>query len=85
MKKKDIIICLFVTLIIAVALSPFASSFPDGLEKVAEQKGFIEKGEKPAVSKITTSLSGLTGTLVVFGLAYGLASLLKKKEHNVKK
>ena len=100
MRKKDIIIGLFVALIIAFAFSPFASSFPDGLEKVAEQKGFIERGAGPAIlkspipdyrwpkivdPKFATSLSGLTGTFVVFGLVYGLAFLLKKKENNIEK
>jgi cobalt/nickel transport protein len=32
-------------LIIAVFISPFASSYPDGLEKVAENLGFIDKAE----------------------------------------
>lgn len=95
MKRKDIFIGLFIALTIALVLSPFASSFPDGLEKVAEQKGFIEKGEGPAVVQspipdytwpgvkhegVATSLSGLLGTLIVFSFAYGTAVLLKKKE-----
>lgn len=32
-------------LIIAMFISPFASSYPDGLEKVAENLGFIDKAE----------------------------------------
>ncbi len=90
MKRKDIFIGLFIALTIALVLSPFASSFPDGLEKVAEQKG-----EGPAVVQspipdytwpgvkhkgLATSLSGLLGTLIVFSFAYGTAVLLKKKE-----
>jgi len=31
-------------LLVALFLSPFASPSPDGLEKVAETKGFSEKG-----------------------------------------
>ncbi len=31
---------------LALIVSPFASSSPDGLEKVAEDKGFIEKAEE---------------------------------------
>ena len=31
-----------ITLIIAVLVSPFASSHPDGLERVAEDHGFID-------------------------------------------
>jgi cobalt/nickel transport protein len=34
-----------VTIVLAVILSPFASPHPDGLERVAENQGFIEKAE----------------------------------------
>ena len=100
MKRRDIIISLFVAVTLAFVFSPFASSSPDGLEKIAEQKGFLEKGEGPAVlkapipdytwprvanKKLATSLSGLVGVLIVFGLTYGLASSLKRKEHKVRK
>lgn len=37
---------LVVALILGVFVSPFASSSPDGLEKVAEDKGFLEKAEE---------------------------------------
>jgi len=96
MKKKDVIIGLVVSLFLAGLVSLFASSFPDGLEKVAENLGFIEKGEvKPSVKspipdyewpglenkKLATSIAGIAGTLIVFGLGYGLAAILKHKEH----
>ncbi|MEW6553972.1 MAG: PDGLE domain-containing protein [Actinomycetota bacterium] len=49
-RKKSIIIFTLAGLAIAVALalvvSPWASSSPDGLEKVAEDKGFIEQAEE---------------------------------------
>jgi cobalt/nickel transport protein len=49
-RKKSILIFTLAGLAIAVALalivSPWASSSPDGLEKVAEDKGFIEKAEE---------------------------------------
>ena len=49
-RKKSIIIFTAAGLAIAVALAlfvaPWASSSPDGLEKVAEDKGFIEKAEE---------------------------------------
>ena len=49
-RKKSILIFTMAGLAIAVALaliiSPWASSSPDGLEKVAEDKGFIEKAEE---------------------------------------
>jgi cobalt/nickel transport protein len=49
-RKKSIYIFIFAGLALALALalivSPWASSSPDGLEKVAEDKGFLEKAEE---------------------------------------
>jgi len=95
MERKDIIIGLLIAIVLAVIFSPFASPWPDGLERVAENKGFLEKGEvKPAVTspvpdyawpgvkneKAATSLAGAAGTLAVFALTYALAKLLKKRK-----
>jgi cobalt/nickel transport protein len=94
MKRRDIIIGVVIALFLAGIISMFASSWPDGLEKVAENKGFLEKGEvEPTVKspvpdyampglkneKLATSIAGIAGTLLVFGLSYGLAILLKRK------
>ena len=50
-KNKHFIMAgLGVSLLLAVFLSPFASSSPDGLERVAEDKGFLEKAEEPSVT-----------------------------------
>ncbi len=35
-----------VALILGIFISPFASESPDGLERVAEDKGFIQKAEE---------------------------------------
>lgn len=81
-------------IIVAACLSPFASSFPDGLEKVAEDKGFLDKGEgKEIISSpipdyalpgvhnegLATSTAGVLGTVLTFGAAYGLGKLVRKK------
>jgi len=39
-------VALLVAVLLAMLISPFASSSPDGLEKVAEDKGFLEKAEE---------------------------------------
>ncbi len=48
--KKSLTIFILAGLALCVALafaiSPFASSSPDGLERVAEDKGFLEKAEE---------------------------------------
>jgi cobalt/nickel transport protein len=94
MKRRDIIIGVVIALFLAGIISMFASSFPDGLEKVAENKGFLEKSEvEPPIKspvpdytmpglkneKLATSIAGIAGTLLVFGVSYGLAILLKRK------
>ena len=39
-------VAVVVALLLAVFVSPWASSSPDGLEKVAEEKGFLKSAEK---------------------------------------
>ena len=86
---------LAVCLALAGLLSPFASSSPDGLERVAKDKGFIEKSEGDPVWKWTplrdyvipgianrrmaTASAGVIGTVIVFGCTYGIARALKRK------
>jgi len=94
MRSKDIWLGVAAALLLAVFFSPFASQSPDGLERVAEDQEFLEKGEgRPAVSapvpdyvvpgvkneSAATSLAGALGVVVVFAAGYGLASLLKKR------
>jgi cobalt/nickel transport system permease protein len=78
-----------VGLIIALALaiaSPLASAYPDGLEWVAEQRGFLDTAQGPAYQIIpdyvvpgvsnealATILAGVVGTLIVFGIAAAVA------------
>lgn len=85
-----------VGLLIALGLtiiSPLASPWPDGLEWVAEEKGFIDAARDAAFQVIpdylfpgvgnealATILAGLIGTLLLFGLTYGLGALLKRRE-----
>ena len=96
MRKREIVIGLAAALSIALFLSPFASPWPDGLERVAKDLGFIEKGEGAGVLKapipdykfpgldsegFSTALSGSIGTIAMFGIGFGIARLLRKKEH----
>lgn len=95
MDKRIIIPGLLLALSLAIFVSPFASPWPDGLERVAEDKGFIELAEvKPIIlspipdytwpgiknERLATSIAGLVGTLMLFGLSLGLGYLLKKKD-----
>lgn len=91
MKLKWYHLGLIISLFLAGFLSPFASPFPDGLEKVAEELSFIEKGRVilsspladylfPGIEseRLATSLAGIIGVLLVFGLAWKLERLLSE-------
>ncbi|HHN93296.1 MAG TPA: cobalamin biosynthesis protein CbiM [Anaerolineae bacterium] len=83
-----------VGLVIALAvtfLSPLASPYPDGLERVAEDAGFIEAAQGapyevipdyvfPGISNaaLATIAAGVVGTLLVAGAAFGLARLRRQ-------
>jgi hypothetical protein len=92
MKWKWWIVGLLIALAVTL-ISPLASAWPDGLERVAENKGFIEDAQDapyevipdyvlPGIGNeaLATILAGIVGTLVVFGLAYGLGILLRRRE-----
>jgi hypothetical protein len=91
-KSKWWLISLAVCLAVA-CLSPLASSSPDGLERVAENQGFIGLAGGapfqviadyvfPGIKNeaLATILAGIIGTLILFGVAYGLAWLLKSRK-----
>jgi len=89
--KLFTILALAVAIGLATAASPFASSSPDGLEKVATEEGFIEQGAQedspvpeyafPGVDdpRVATGLAGFAGTLLVFGMGYGVARLAPRR------
>jgi PDGLE domain len=80
---------------LATAVSPFASANPDGLEKVAEEKQFLDEGELAPIQedspipdyafpgveneRVATGLAGFAGTLAVFAVGYGLALSLRRR------
>ena len=82
--------------VISIALaiaSPLASANPDGLEWVAEQKGFLEFARGPLYNLIpdyvfpgvsdnalATILAGILGTLIVFGVALGIAYTRRRRQ-----
>ncbi|MBF2065549.1 MAG: energy-coupling factor ABC transporter permease [Calothrix sp. C42_A2020_038] len=81
-------------LIVAGILSLFASTFPDGLDWVAEQIGFDKLADNVRVAvptpfadyqvegldKLGTSIAGILGSIVCFALAFGLARVMKSAE-----
>lgn len=91
--KKKIFLGLVIALVVAAFLSPFASSSPDGLERVAEDQGFAEQAIAlnipilaadyvfPGIANeaVATSIAGIIGTLGTFLFCFYLGKLLAKK------
>lgn len=83
---------LFIAMLLAV-LSPLASANPDGLEWVAGQKGFLDAARAPFLNiipkyifpgisnqNLATIVAGILGTLLVFGVALGVAFLRRSRK-----
>ncbi len=80
---------------LAVFASPYASSSPDGLEKVAESKGFLADGRLHSIQesspvpdyafpgvddpRLATALAGLVGTLLVALAGMGIVVLARRR------
>jgi cobalt/nickel transport system permease protein len=86
------IVGLVIALFLAIA-SPLASAHPDGLEWVAEQKGFLDAAQGsvyqiipdyvfPGISNeiLATILAGILGVILVFGVAFAVAYIRRKPQ-----
>lgn len=91
MCKRDIIFGIILAVSLVIFLSPFASKQPDGLERVAQDKGFLkqEKTLLPAVianylfpgiknEKLAVVIAGILGVIIVFSASYLLGAVIKK-------
>jgi PDGLE domain len=88
------ILALAVAVGLGTAFSPFASSAPDGLEKVAADKGFLDRGRPAPVqerapipdyafpgvenARLATALAGFAGTLGAFLLGAGVVAIVRR-------
>lgn len=91
---KSYLKALILILICLAILIPFASDFPDGLEKVAESfnveeheplwKGLMPDYALPAIDNpyVSTFLAGFLGVLLVLGVAFVLGLVVAKPETN---
>jgi cobalt/nickel transport system permease protein len=85
---------LLISLGLALFVSPFASPWPDGLERVAAKLGFAHRAlarplihspipdyAMPGISSagVATAVAGVVGIIVVFGMAVVLARMLTPK------
>ena len=83
------------TALVVVLLSPFASANPDGLERVAMDLGFINRGAEAPFSILSdyaipwlnegagsTILAGAVGALVVAAIAAGLTWFMRRRHRS---
>jgi cobalt/nickel transport protein len=95
MKQKSFLISGFITsLFLAGVVSFYASSNPDGLEKVAEDIGFIETAEDHTYAegaladygvkgvenpRLSTGLAGVIGVVATGVVSTGIFMLVRRK------
>jgi hypothetical protein len=85
---------LLIAALVVVVLAPLASPDPDGLERVAIDKGFIEQSQEaayeilpdysvPLLGDGTASLiaAGLIGVVLLFGAMWLLGLFLARRAH----
>lgn len=95
MKQKSFLIAGFIaSLFLAGVVSFYASSQPDGLEKVAEDIGFLETAKNHTFAdgaladygvkgienaRISTGLAGVIGVVATGAVSTGLFMLVRRK------
>lgn len=88
-----VLVGLLVALLLAGVVSGFASSSPDGLEKVAQEQGFADAARDSALAdgpladytvrgvgneRLSTGLAGVLGVGVTFAFGLGLFALVRR-------
>ena len=100
MKQKTLLISGFIaSLFLAGVVSFYASSSPDGLEKVAEDIGFIETATETTKSngvladygvkgvensRLSTGAAGVIGVIATGAISTGLFFLIRRKPGGIK-
>jgi hypothetical protein len=95
MKRLFMVLALALAVGLATGVSPFASPDPDGLEKVAEEKRFLDEGRLAGIQegspipdyafpgveneRVATGLAGFVGVIGVFAIGYGLAFVVRRR------
>lgn len=86
------IIGLVIAALVVIILAPLASSDPDGLDRVSEDKGFAEQGNDSPYSflpdysvpgiddeRATVIISGLIGVAIVFVLTMAFGAYVRQQ------
>jgi cobalt/nickel transport system permease protein len=90
--KRFVLAGLVVAAALALFVSPWASSAPDGLDKVAKDHGLQQSAHpldrSPAAGyelrgvddhRLSTGLAGLAGVVVTFAVAGGLVLVVRRR------
>jgi cobalt/nickel transport system permease protein len=92
-----VVVGLVVAVALALFVSPFATSSPDGLEKVAAENGLDTDVEDHALAdgplagydvddvgndRVSAGLAGLVGVAVTFGVGVSVFALVKAIRHD---
>lgn len=85
-----------VALVVGIMAVFFASPHPDGLERVAEDKGFLDAAQGPAFNvlpdyvvpgipneTLAALIAVILGTLLLFAVGYGIARLLRRRNQRL--
>ncbi|RED53046.1 PDGLE domain-containing protein [Cohnella lupini] len=92
-KKRRWLVMAIVTVVAAGVISYFASPHPDGLERVAENHGFIDQAKTPSWTAwipdyevpgikspiLKVGLAGVIGVAALFGVLYALTRPLARR------
>lgn len=86
------ILGLVIAALVVIILAPLASSDPDGLDRVSEDKGFAEQGKESSYSflpdysvpgiddeRATVIISGLIGVAIVFVLTMAFGAYVRQQ------
>jgi hypothetical protein len=92
MRRSWWLVGLGIAAVIVLLLAPLASPDPDGLERVAEDHGFLAQAQGALYSimpdysvpglddpTVTTIAAGLVGVLIVFLVVWGIGALLMRR------
>jgi cobalt/nickel transport protein len=95
LKNKFLLAGILVSIFVAGFLSFYASSSPDGLEKVAENKGFLDTAQESANSgsvladygvagidneRLSVGLSGLIGVIATLAISLIIFKTIARKK-----
>ena len=95
LKNKFLLAGILVSIFVAGFLSFYASSSPDGLEKVAEDKGFLDTAQESANSgsvladygvagidneRLSVGLSGLIGVIATLAISLIIFKTIARKK-----